>query len=243
MWRGQSEMQFTYDETASPEAFCGALKTARERRGISLQSIADSTKIGIGFLTALERGDLRHWPKGIFRRSFFRDYAKAIGVPVESGLEAFKRLFPDGTEPPETISTSAAAPDPGPSLRLVTTSDQPAAAVEEDDNRLRITLEVPPAIAAGGWRAVLVVLADSIIQWATGLKARLGVPGVPHEPLAGDPKATQVLPFEEKARAVEARRANENAPAVRVRIHLPRSIRMRERRARVSGASSARPRY
>jgi hypothetical protein len=46
-------------------------------------------------LDALERCDLRYWPKGIFRRSFFRDYARAIGLSVAETCADFVRLFPD----------------------------------------------------------------------------------------------------------------------------------------------------
>ena len=44
---------------------------------------------------ALERNDLRRWPKGLFRRSFFRGYAGMIGVPVADSCAEFTRLFPD----------------------------------------------------------------------------------------------------------------------------------------------------
>ena len=67
--------------THSRQEFCLALKAARERAGITLAEIADKTKIPASLFAALERNDLRRWPKGLFRRSFFRDYARMIGVP------------------------------------------------------------------------------------------------------------------------------------------------------------------
>jgi hypothetical protein len=76
------------------QEFCLALKTARERKGITLAEIAGATKIPAFHFAALERGDLRRWPKGLFRRSFFRDYAKMIGVPADA-CDEFARLFPD----------------------------------------------------------------------------------------------------------------------------------------------------
>ena len=87
-------MQIDYNAT-SPEVFCASLKRAREQKGIVLASISEATKIAESHFTALERGDLRHWPKGIFRRAFFRDYANAVGLPLELSLDAFTRLFPD----------------------------------------------------------------------------------------------------------------------------------------------------
>ena len=44
---------------------------------------------------ALERSDLRRWPNGLFRRSFFRDYVRMIGLPVAEACDEFVRLFPD----------------------------------------------------------------------------------------------------------------------------------------------------
>ena len=71
------------------------LKARREQRGITLESISDATKIGVPLLAGLERSDVSHWPKGIFRRAFFRDYAAAIGVPVDDMLAEFLQLFPE----------------------------------------------------------------------------------------------------------------------------------------------------
>ena len=55
----------------SPEAFGAALKAERLRQDLSLAAISQTTKVTESHFVALERGDLRHWPKGIFRRSFF----------------------------------------------------------------------------------------------------------------------------------------------------------------------------
>jgi transcriptional regulator with XRE-family HTH domain len=90
------------------------LKARREQQGIRLESISDATKIGLPLLEGLERSDVSHWPKGIFRRAFFRDYAGAIGVPVEDMLAEFLQLFPEegraGVEPcsPDTLRMTLA---------------------------------------------------------------------------------------------------------------------------------------
>ena len=82
--------------TDSRLEFCLALKAKRERKGITLTEIANSTKIPAYMFAALERSDLRRWPKGLFRRSFFRDYARMIGLPPAEACAEFVRLFPDG---------------------------------------------------------------------------------------------------------------------------------------------------
>jgi transcriptional regulator with XRE-family HTH domain len=90
--------------THSPEEFCLALKAEREKKGITLAEIEKATKIPVSVFVALERGDLRRWPKGIFKRSFFRGYVTKIGVPVEDACAEFLRLFPD-EEPVELAAT------------------------------------------------------------------------------------------------------------------------------------------
>lgn len=96
-------------------AFCRALKAARKRRGLTLDDIAGVTKVCASYFEALERGDLRRWPKAIFRRAFFRGYVEMIGVPVAETLEEFARLFPDDGREPAPV----AAKGPEPTLRLV----------------------------------------------------------------------------------------------------------------------------
>jgi hypothetical protein len=97
----------------SCEEFCRALKAARERKGITLAQISTATKIPAYLFAALEHNDLRRWPKGLFRRSFFRDYAKSVGLPVADVCAEFVRLFPDdgspSAEPAETPVESAAS--------------------------------------------------------------------------------------------------------------------------------------
>jgi transcriptional regulator with XRE-family HTH domain len=76
-------------------AYCEQLKEIRERRGITLAEIAERSKVSEGLYVALERADLSRWPMGIYRRSFFRAYALALGIPVESALSEFLLLFPE----------------------------------------------------------------------------------------------------------------------------------------------------
>ena len=95
----------------SRHAFGSRLRTQRERRGVTLESIVDSTKIKHSLLEALERGDASQWPRGLFRRAYLRDYACAIGVPAEPLVAEFVRLFPeDGSFASEEVSAAAQEP-------------------------------------------------------------------------------------------------------------------------------------
>jgi transcriptional regulator with XRE-family HTH domain len=71
------------------------LRSERERRRITLESIAANTKISIGLLRDLERDDVSRWPSGIFRRSFVRSYAEAIGLDADDIVCEFLERHPD----------------------------------------------------------------------------------------------------------------------------------------------------
>jgi len=74
--------------------FGGRLRDARERRGVSLRQIANSTKISVGVLEALERNDISKLPGGIFGRAFVRSYAIEVGLDPESTIQDFIANFP-----------------------------------------------------------------------------------------------------------------------------------------------------
>jgi hypothetical protein len=72
------------------------LRAERERRGISIDTIASVTKVGGDLWEGLERNDFSRWPSGIFARAFVRDYARAIGLDADEVVDEFCRLFPLG---------------------------------------------------------------------------------------------------------------------------------------------------
>ena len=78
------------------DTFGPRLRAERERRGISIETIASVTKVGGDLWDALERNDFSRWPSGIFARAFVRDYARAIGLDADEVVDEFCRLFPLG---------------------------------------------------------------------------------------------------------------------------------------------------
>jgi hypothetical protein len=78
------------------DTFGPRLRAERERRGISIETIASVTKVGEDLWDALERNDFSRWPSGIFARAFVRDYARAIGLDADEVVDEFCRLFPLG---------------------------------------------------------------------------------------------------------------------------------------------------
>ncbi len=88
------------------ESFGARLRRRREEQDIALLTIAERTKIKLSLLEALERDDVSHWPSGIFRRSFFRAYAQAIGLDPDAALREFLETHFD---PAEIVSAMPAA--------------------------------------------------------------------------------------------------------------------------------------
>src|SRR5690242_9284429 len=85
------------------------LRAERESRGFTLAQIAESTKIPHALLEALERNDLSRWPKGLYRRAFFRSYVTALGLRPDPLVLEFARLFPDDADSfavPDELSSS-----------------------------------------------------------------------------------------------------------------------------------------
>jgi transcriptional regulator with XRE-family HTH domain len=72
------------------------LRAARQRSGLSLERIADQTKVRVSLWVALERSDLAHWPTGLFARACVRDYAVLVGLDPDETVDEFCRLFPNG---------------------------------------------------------------------------------------------------------------------------------------------------
>jgi transcriptional regulator with XRE-family HTH domain len=81
---------------SAKEAFGSNLRRTRVQRGVSLEQIAQRTKVSIDLWEAMERNDFRRWPSGIFARAYIRAYAVAIGVDPESTVDEFCRWFPQG---------------------------------------------------------------------------------------------------------------------------------------------------
>jgi|SRR5215831_10490614 len=70
-----------------------ALSTIRRNRGISLQKIADTTKISIRSLEAIEQGEFRKLPGGIYSTSYTKQYARAIDYDEGELLSAYHRAM------------------------------------------------------------------------------------------------------------------------------------------------------
>lgn len=71
-----------------------ALKAAREFRGLSLQDVADATRIRRAYLAAIEEMRIEDLPSRPFTIGYVRAYARALGLEAEAAVTRFKAEEP-----------------------------------------------------------------------------------------------------------------------------------------------------
>lgn len=67
------------------------LESRRIKNGVSLEQIAESTKISIRFLKAIEDEEFDELPGGIFDTSYLRQYATATGFDEAKLIAQYER--------------------------------------------------------------------------------------------------------------------------------------------------------
>jgi len=82
------------------------LAEIRRNRGISLQQIAELTKISVRSLEAIEQGNFQRLPGGIYNTSYIRQYARAIDYD-ESVLIEFYYQQTSGPQDVAPVQPSA----------------------------------------------------------------------------------------------------------------------------------------
>jgi cytoskeletal protein RodZ len=97
------------------EDFGGRFRRAREHAGLSLTQIADTTKLSIRNLRAVENNRIDQLPGGIYRRAIIRTFASEVGLDPEDTLRAFLARYPDDIP---TWADLVPAKTPHPSWRV-----------------------------------------------------------------------------------------------------------------------------
>jgi transcriptional regulator with XRE-family HTH domain len=72
------------------------LCAAREQKELSLDQVAEATKIPIGYLQALEAESWDAFTSGVHARGFLRNYSAYLGLDPEETLSLYDRLLPGG---------------------------------------------------------------------------------------------------------------------------------------------------
>lgn len=76
-----------------------AAQAIREKAGVSLQQIAERTKISTRHLQAIEEGEFGKLPGGVYATSYIRQYARLVGVDEFDLLALYHRV----TGAPQTL--------------------------------------------------------------------------------------------------------------------------------------------
>jgi cytoskeletal protein RodZ len=165
-----------------------ALKEEREKRNISLEEIASTTKIVPRYLQALENDRFDIMPGGFFIKGIIRTYALAIGLDPDEVLakyraagvfgesEAKRRAFPKPSAGPaacaapvlpapaaEPVLPSEAAAPPPPSVE----TPEPELVIEEAP-KPRLSTAARKRLFSWAWRslAVLAAVAVLVMLWS-----------------------------------------------------------------------------
>lgn len=78
------------------------LATIRRNRGVTLEQISATTKISVRCLDAIERGDFKKLPGGIYNTSYIRQYARAIDYDESTLLEVYRQMAGESLTPPSS---------------------------------------------------------------------------------------------------------------------------------------------
>jgi cytoskeleton protein RodZ len=94
-------------------SFGERLRREREMRGITLNEIAESTKISRRHLESLEKEDFESLPGGIFNKGFVRAYARYLGIDEEQAVADYSTASDEQEQPEDQFPLEIHdAPDP-----------------------------------------------------------------------------------------------------------------------------------
>lgn len=160
-----------------------ALKEEREKRNISLEEIASTTKIVSRYLEALENDRFDIMPGGFFIKGIIRTYARAIGLDPDEVLARYRAAGVFGEseskrhsflKPPAAPAAPAPPVLPAPAAEPLLpseTSAHPPSAVETPEPELVIEEAPKPKLSAAArkrlfswaWRSLAVLAAVAVL--------------------------------------------------------------------------------
>lgn len=108
----QQNPRATDDATQEQESLyrsrCGgALRTARENQGLTVQDIANRLRLGARQIEALEADNFESLPEPTIVRGFIRNYAKLLKIGAEPLLDAYNVIVPDNLPHEMVVKPSA----------------------------------------------------------------------------------------------------------------------------------------
>ena len=65
------------------------IKKIRERRGVDIYKVAEKTGVNVKYLIAIENGNYKDLPKGIYSKIFFKKYIDFLGIRYKNIVNDF----------------------------------------------------------------------------------------------------------------------------------------------------------
>jgi cytoskeletal protein RodZ len=84
-----SPLAFDQEQVQKLSEIGAHLRSARTKKGLSLEDVANKTLIQPRFVTAIEQGKIEELPEALYVRGFIRRIAEVIGINGESLAESF----------------------------------------------------------------------------------------------------------------------------------------------------------
>lgn len=81
------------------------LRSQRELRGMSLDQVAQTTKIPLTLIDALEEGQAERFPERVFVMNYIRSYASAVGLSADDAVNRFQEI--PGSPKPDAFDPAA----------------------------------------------------------------------------------------------------------------------------------------
>ena len=125
-----------------------ALQVAREFRGLTLQDVADATRIRLSYVEALEAMRLDDLPSRPFTIGYVKSYARLLGLDGEAAVARFKLDAPEDNEPLRAPVGVRRESDPRLGLLLAGGLLVVVAIVLWNVAQRAIATEAPPPLAA-----------------------------------------------------------------------------------------------
>ena len=104
----------------SMESLGNELRAARAKKNISLERIAEETRINPRYLRSLEEGKYHDLPGGMYNRAFLRAYCEYVGVDPKEMIRRYEsETATVGDKAPKTKSKPfrpVSYPQPHPTL-------------------------------------------------------------------------------------------------------------------------------
>lgn len=167
-------------------SFGDKLRRERELRAVTLDEIAEATKIGTRSLKALEDEHFDILPGGIFNKGFVRAYAKYLGIDEEQAVADYVAAVVKN-------SPSAAPTDEAVVASIAKKRSEPEKPIGVDDggsSKIWVALAVVALLAGGGYSTWRYYQQRQAQQMADAAAIQTQTAPVVQTPPAAEPQTT-----------------------------------------------------